>query len=407
MKNGKNQMQNNTVCVYPWILLSVGSNGGLRPCCNALHADIESEKGVRANITEMKDYSLDSFLNTHTHKELRESMLVGERHPMCGRCWKMEDSGMKSFRESINQRYPELRERIHDEIPLGIHRIEFDLGKKCNLRCRMCAPFSSSLIGKETQKHPESRSYYEMDYDSTEWVDAISMRDVVSPHLDTLQEIYMIGGEPLIIDAHEELLTYLLETGSASKIKLVYNTNGIFLGKKFIDMWKQFRFVQLNVSIDGVGKQYEYIRNPAKWETIESNMKLLMAEIKDVRNIECGVTPTLQNLTISNNSLRDLFLWCEDLGLSMGVIPVNRPDFLQADVMPEEIYEYYLQEFKNIKPQIKINVVEINNTINYLESNKSNLHNSDLQKKFVQKQLLLDKIRNQDVFETHPWAKQI
>jgi hypothetical protein len=172
-------------------------------------------------------------------------------------------------------------------------------------------------------------------------------------------------------------------------------------------MWKQFRFVQLNVSIDGVGKQYEYIRNPAKWETIESNMKLLMTEIKDVRNIECGVTPTLQNLTISNNSLRDLFLWCEDLGLSMGVIPVNRPDFLQADVMPEEIYEYYLQEFKNIKPQIKINVVEINNTINYLESNKTNLHNSSLQKKFVQKQLLLDKIRNQDVFETHPWAKQI
>jgi hypothetical protein len=91
----------------------------------------------------------------------------------------------------------------------------------------------------------------------------------------------------------------------------------------------------------------------------------------------------------------------------MGVIPVNRPDFLQADVMPEEIYEYYLQEFKNIKPQIKINVVEINNTINYLESNKTNLHNSSLQKKFVQKQLLLDKIRNQDVFETHPWAKQI
>ena len=400
-------MENNTVCAYPWMLLSIGSNGGLRPCCNAIYAEIESEKGVKANINQLEDYSVDRFLNTHTHKELREYMLEGKRHPLCGRCWKMEDSGMQSFRQSINQRYSDIYEQIKDEQPLGIFRIEFDLGKKCNLRCRMCAPFSSSLIGKEVQTHAESREYYEMGYDSSEWVDNVNMRDVVTPHLDTLQEIYMIGGEPLIIDAHEELLTYLIETGSSSKIKLVYNTNGIFLGKKFIDMWKKFKFVQLNVSIDGMGKQYEYIRNPAKWSTIEGNMKLLMSEISEFTNIECGVTPTLQNLTLSNNSLRDLFLWCEELGLSMGVIPVNRPDFLQADVMPESYYYSYLQELKNIKDKITINRHEIRNTINYLESNTSNLTNTALQKKFVDKQKLLDGIRGQNLFETHPWSEQL
>jgi len=199
----------------------------------------------------------------------------------------------------------------------------------------------------------------------------------------------------------------LIEDGSSSKIKLVYNTNGIFLGKKFIDMWKKFKFVQLNVSIDGMGKQYEYIRNPAKWSTIEGNMKLLMSEISEFTNIECGVTPTLQNLTLSNNSLRDLFLWCEELGLSMGVIPVNRPDFLQADVMPESYYYSYLQELKNIKDKITINRHEIRNTINYLESNTSNLTNTALQKKFVDKQKLLDGIRGQNLFETHPWSEQL
>lgn len=400
-------MENNTICTYPWILLSVGAGGGLRPCCNAIHADIEKTKGVVAKIAEMDDYSVDGFLGTHTHTELRKFMLAGERHPMCGRCWKMEDSGMKSFRQSINERYSDLYERVKDETPLGIYRIEFDLGKKCNLRCRMCAPFSSSLIGKEVETHPESRAYYEMGYDPTEWVDNVNMRDIVKEHIGTLQEIYLIGGEPLIIDAHSELLEYLVETGAASNIKLVYNTNGIYLGKKFIDIWKNFKFVQLNVSIDGVGKSYEYVRNPAKWETIESNMKMLIAATSEHRNIECGVTPTLQNLTLSNNSLRDLFLWCEELGLSMGVIPVNRPDFLQADVMPEENYTEYLQEIKNLKTRIVINRYELNNVINYLESNKSNLTNKTLQTKFVDKQRLLDKIRNQDLFDTHPWAKNI
>jgi MoaA/NifB/PqqE/SkfB family radical SAM enzyme len=399
-------VSDNTVCAYPWMLLSVGSNGGLRPCCNAIFANIEKTKGVVANIDNLEDFSLDSTLNTHTHKEMREYMMAGKRHPVCSRCWKMEDSGMQSFRQSINQRYADIYEKIHDEKPLGIYRIEFDLGKKCNLRCRMCAPYSSSLIGKEIEAHPESKQYYEMGYDPKEWVDDVDMKQVVGEHLHTLQEIYMIGGEPLIIDAHEELITYLVETGASSRIKLVYNTNGIFLGKKFIEMWKQFRYVQLNVSIDGVGKSYEYIRNPAKWNTIESNMKMLISETAEYNNIECGVTPTLQNLTLSNNSLRDLFLWCEDLKLSMGVIPVNRPEFLQADVMPEEDYEYYLQEIKNLKDVIKFNHHEHRNVVNYLESNKSNLTNKSLQNKFVEKQLLLDKIRNQDLYETHAWARK-
>jgi MoaA/NifB/PqqE/SkfB family radical SAM enzyme len=400
-------LESKTACAYPWMLLSVGSNGGLRPCCNAIYADIETTKGVRANISNFTDYSSDSFLNTHTHKELREHMIQNKRHPMCSRCWKMEDSGMKSFRESINQRYSDIYEKIEDENPLGIFRIEFDLGKKCNLRCRMCAPFSSSLIGKEIETHPESKEYYEMGYDPHDWVDTVKMTDVVEPHLETLQEIYMIGGEPLIIDAHAELLDFLVEKNVSSRIKLIYNTNGIFLGKKFIEIWKNFKFVQLNVSIDGVGKSYEYVRNPAKWTTIDSNMKMLIAATEEYKNIECGVTPTLQNLTLSNNSLRDLFLWCEELGLSMGVIPVNRPDFLQADVMPEEDYNVYLQEIKNLKPRIHINRHELNNVINYLESNTSNLNNKILQTKFVDKQKLLDKIRNQDVYETHPWAKKI
>jgi hypothetical protein len=86
---------------------------------------------------------------------------------------------------------------------------------------------------------------------------------------------------------------------------------------------------------------------------------------------------------------------------------VNRPDFLQADVMPEENYTEYLQEIKNLKTRIVINRYELNNVINYLESNKSNLTNKTLQTKFVDKQRLLDKIRNQDLFDTHPWAKNI
>ena len=54
MSNGK------TICVYPWTLLSVGSMGNLRPCCNAINARIEETPDVTAMITTKKDYNLDS-----------------------------------------------------------------------------------------------------------------------------------------------------------------------------------------------------------------------------------------------------------------------------------------------------------------------------------------------------------
>jgi molybdenum cofactor biosynthesis enzyme MoaA len=390
------------------MLLSVGSNGNLRPCCNAINASIKESPGVTAYISNKKDYTVDSLLNNHTHKELRETMLEGERHSMCDRCWKMEDSGMKSFREMINDRFSDVVSKVRetrDSAPVGIRRIEFDLGRKCNLRCRMCAPWSSTLISKEISSNPESAEYYGGFTEVEDWVDVVDIQELIKPHLDTVDEIYLIGGEPLIIDAHEELLDYLVETGACSHISLIYNTNGITLRPKFISHWKQFRSVQLNVSVDGIYEYYDYIRNPAKWQTIEDNIGKLLEQTSDSNNITCGISSTLQNLTVP--SILSLLRWADSKGIHVHVHTVEYPEFLQPDVMPEMAYQFYLEEMKNNVDTLGINSYSLREVISYLENNKKNLQNYDMQKKFVYKQRLLDKIRNQDLFETHGWASEI
>lgn len=397
-----------TICVYPWTLLSVGSMGNLRPCCNAINAHVLESPGVTAMITGKKEYTTDSLLNNLTHQELRNDMIAGKRNSICDRCWKMEDSGMQSFREMINQRFPDTYEYIcetNTPEPVGIQRIEFDLGRKCNLRCRMCAPWSSSLISKEISTHKESEAYYGKFGEPEDWVDVVDMRELIKPHLNTVREIYLIGGEPLIIDAHETLLDYLVDSGVSSKIRLIYNTNGITLRPKFISHWKKFKQVQLNVSIDGIYEYYEYIRNPAKWETIEKNFDLLLAQTQETDTIECGISSTLQNLSVP--AVLPLLRWADSKKLKVQMHTVDFPVFLQPDVMPEKDYNEFLAEMKAELPNMNINRWALQETISFLEGNRKNLTNIELQKQFVSKQLLLDKIRNQNLFETHPWAKNI
>ncbi|NBO69902.1 MAG: radical SAM protein [Bacteroidetes bacterium] len=396
------------ICAYPWVLVSVGSIGNLRPCCNAINADIEEIPGKVAKIAEKENYSIDSLLGNYTHEELRKSMLNNEEHPMCSRCWKMESAGIQSFRHHVNRHHPEALKMIREqrsEKPLRVERIEFDLGRKCNLRCRMCSPWSSSLISKELTAHPESKEYYGDFNEFDDWVNFVDIKEIIKPHIDTIREIYLIGGEPLIIDAHEKLLDYLVESGASSKILLVYNTNGITLKPKFIEQWSKFRTVQMNVSIDGIGKYYDYIRNPAKWETIEKNIDNLLEQIKDYPNILCGVSTTLQNLTVP--CIFDLILWCDRKNLKVNVLPVNHPTFLQPDVMPEGKYDQFIEEMKSNLHHFNLNDRTAKEVVMYLEGNRKNLGNIELQKTFVKKQKLLDSIRNQDLFSIHPWVKDI
>ena len=85
---------------------------------------------------------------------------------------------------------------------------------------------------------------------------------------DTVEEIYLTGGEPTIIKQQHKLLDYFIENKIAKNIKLKYNTNLTNVRKHLISRWKNFQKVQLNCSIDAVGDLNKYIRYPSDWKKI-------------------------------------------------------------------------------------------------------------------------------------------
>ena len=68
----------------------------------------------------------------------------------------------------------------------------------------------------------------------------------------------------------------MIERGVAKNITLKFHTNLTVTPSKFFDVWSEFKCIRPNISIDGVGKLYEYVRYPAKWSIVSQNIEELL-----------------------------------------------------------------------------------------------------------------------------------
>ena len=84
----------NKYCVLPFNSISIGTEGKIRPCCNST--------GLTP-YAKIQDLTLDTALNSRPIREIRKSFIKGIDHSACDRCWKMEERGQESFRESANR----------------------------------------------------------------------------------------------------------------------------------------------------------------------------------------------------------------------------------------------------------------------------------------------------------------
>jgi len=91
------------------------------------------------------------------------------------------------------------------------------------------------------------------------------------------RKVYVNGGEPTL---HNKSLTAMLnalvESGQASNIELWLNTNTTIFDSNFYELLDKFKQIRLMLSIDGIEESFEYIRYPAKWNIVDSNIKKIV-----------------------------------------------------------------------------------------------------------------------------------
>jgi sulfatase maturation enzyme AslB (radical SAM superfamily) len=376
-------MTNKSWCPLPWMSVSVRNNGDVRLCCNANVSEnqglILNEDGIPYNLG--KD-NIDDFRNSPQMKEIRLTMLRGEYHTSCTRCKREDEAGIESRkvweRELWNHVITEQEaSRLTDNdgaIDISENKITYtDLrfGNLCNLKCRMCGPTDSNQWYEDQSLVWDTNSYKDSgkiinlvrnkkgrmipDNDIYSWYENPNFWKDLENKISELEHLYIVGGEPLLIDQHYDFLQLCIDAGRSKHIIVEYNTNITNIPNRAWDIWKHFKRIQCGISVDGVGKINDYIRHPSKWSQIKKNLHSLdNAE----GNFKVWWAATIQAYNLIH--FPDMMLWKIEQDfkrinksvLRKPVIsphPLHNPKFLNIKIFPIESKNRILKIFEEKK----------------------------------------------------------
>lgn len=375
-----------TFCALPWMHIATTATGNFRVCCNSTPGKNLIRKSDNTPYKIAKD-DINEAWNSETYTNIRNQMLNNERPEMCQRCFREEDVGIKSARINANNKW-QTEKQYAEHADLDIQYVDIRLSNLCNLKCRMCNPYSSNMWLKEWDLVSDALDPDEYDrLNKMNWPSNNMVWENLYKIADTVEEIYLTGGEPTIIKEQHKLLDYYIDKGTAHKIKLKYNTNLTNVPKHLLDKWTQFKQVQLNCSIDAVGELDRYIRYPSDWDTVQKNFDIIQKLPNAVIEIHC----TVQMYNILR--LHKLIDWAIPHGHKIYFNILNHPEELNIRVLPKHLKD---QAAAQLQPYLHLDKVQ--GIIDYMYA--ENWH--DKYNKFLSYTNALDSSRNENLFDLIP-----
>ena len=331
-----------TFCVMPWLYQQLFSHGRVKPCC-------KFARFITRHDTRMSVYkqSLDEIWNSDDMRGIRRAMVRGETVSGCAGCYQEEESGGVSLRKDRNRDWQSgwlnenkisievLKARaIADDyrVLTTPSWLQLDVGNLCNLKCRMCCGYSSSRIDQDPvhrQWNGGAPAYHKRLPTGKRWFeDKNFILAEVFRHPEQVRQLEFLGGETLLIKEVGDILECLIEAGVADNIVVMATTNGTVIKSPWLALAERFKELILNVSIDGFGRYYEYIRYPARWSTVTRNIETL----KTRSRTRLTAIATLQAYNALN--IVELFRYLDSVGLDFYAYPVIQPAYVSPKVLP-------------------------------------------------------------------------
>jgi len=185
-------------------------------------------------------------------------------------------------------------------------KLDWNVDPICNARCIQCSSYFSSAWAAEDQAYGKTSNVrLTNNTRHNAVVDQIDLSQVTG--------VYFDGGEPMLSQDPVELLKRIDAIGNISNLKLSLNTNGsVKPSAEFVELLSKCQLVTINFSIDGIGTEFEYIRNPLIWEIIEQNIQWWSTQNISKLNLNVAFTLGVHNIDIVN----DTHLWFKNFSLT-------------------------------------------------------------------------------------------
>jgi hypothetical protein len=266
-------------------------------------------------IDDYKPVSLKEHWNSPYMMDIRKKLMAGEKIPQCDVC---NDSILSSstYRQwftgfLFNDKIDQCFEETDEDGRTTMEPISFDYrySNLCNFKCRMCGEQLSSSWETEKKKHnlwtPEQQPF--MVPENKKIIEKFQ-KEVVEEEFweyiksGTVEELYWVGGEPLMYDIHWQSMDRLQSDNNLHKVHLRYNSNLSRVRYKdyyLYDWLPQAKDWTMCASIDGTGPIGEFIRTGLKWDEWDRNFREGVA-------LPGGHDKMIMDLTITGPGMFDL-----------------------------------------------------------------------------------------------------
>lgn len=224
---------------------------------SCLNLTTKDDKVYMSACCVMPPWKVDNidFFNDQKLNKIRKQWSQNEWPKECKICQDNEEVGNYSRRQgSIDwaKNHGLTKEQFNE---VKLLKLDYYTGNTCNLRCAICGPHDSISWQKELGISKENRLINETS---------------IKVNTDNIKWVHFNGGEPFLIDRHWKLLKSIEHK---DQVVINYNTNATILPKKeLVDLWRQFKLVVIDFSIDDIGERFEYQRYPAKWDNVVENL---------------------------------------------------------------------------------------------------------------------------------------
>ena len=351
----------------PWTHTYLSPQTERRLCCASREPaqNFEQYIDTKSGTGQYIPITLEEHWNSDHMRSVRRRMMAGETLPECEVCNDKllnTDVYRSYFNSLFGHKYSKLVEQTDADGYTTMLPVSWDyrFSNLCNFKCRMCGDMLSSSWESEQRQHnminwsdprnnwmkPEIKAHIE-EFQTTQ----IESEFAAAVESHRVEEVYWVGGEPLMYEQHWRYMQRIIELGDGGNVYARYNTNLSRISYRgcnlYTDIITRLRDWQICASIDGTGAIGEYIRTGLDYEAWLENFKAGVAIARHRRQMRIDFTLTLPGMFEVLN--------IQQLGKDLGVDILSKvvfsfsPDIVMSPLaLPRKILDSWIDELLSV-----------------------------------------------------------
>lgn len=352
-----------SLCLAPWTHTYLSPQTERRLCCASRepaqnfrqYIDTESGTGQYIPVT------LEQHWNSEHMQSVRRRMMAGETLPECDVCnSKLLNTSV--YRDYFGHLFGHKLQEIYATTDANgattMQPVSWDyrFSNLCNFKCRTCGDMLSSAWESEQKTH----SMVNWNDRKNNWM-VPQVRRQISQFQDTqiehefsdavehhrVEEVYWVGGEPLMYEQHWRYMQRIVELGDGGRVYARYNTNlsrvdfrGVNL---YSDILDHVRDWQICASLDGTGAIGEYIRTGLDYSQFCRNFEQGLGHQKNRRQMRLDFTLTLPGM-FEVDAIQQLAAGYDVELLSKVIFSFDPSIIMSPLALPRHLLEPWLDE---------------------------------------------------------------